>query len=171
MIFQGESGPPVPPLWIRTWLQSILVSQSAKWCDHLLHLSLFSCNFVVCFQSSPPIKLFLELTAWLLPGGSDFFQGGPLLIPYRNPYNLWFSRGSPYPLSPHLDPHLVAIYFSFPVRKMMRSPLAPKLVFLQLRCMFSVEPPNKIVSWAYCMTVAWFIQHLLQFVFAFFNHS
>ena len=26
--------------------------------------------------------------------GSNFFQGGVhLLIPYRNPYNLWFSRG------------------------------------------------------------------------------
>ena len=36
--------------------------------------------------------------------------------------------------------------FSFPVRKMMRSPLAPVPVFLQLRCMFSVEPHNKIVS-------------------------
>ena len=36
--------------------------------------------------------------------------------------------------------------FSFPVRKMMRSPLAPVLVFLQLRCMYSVEPQNKIVS-------------------------
>ena len=33
--------------------------------------------------------------------------------------------------------------FSFPVRKMMRSPLAPVLVFLQLRCMFSVEPAIK----------------------------
>ena len=30
------------------------------------------------------------------PGGSNFFQGRggvQLLIPYRNPYNLWFSRG------------------------------------------------------------------------------
>ena len=29
------------------------------------------------------------------PGGSNFFQGGgvQLLIPYRNPYSLWFSRG------------------------------------------------------------------------------
>ena len=36
-------------------------------------------------------------------GGSNFFQ---LFIPYRNPYNLWFSRGGPDPLSPPLDPHL-----------------------------------------------------------------
>ena len=28
----------------------------------ILHLCLFSCNFVVCFQWSPAIKLFLELT-------------------------------------------------------------------------------------------------------------
>ena len=38
-------------------------------------------------------------------GGVNFFQGGggggvQLLIPYRNPYNLWFSRGGPDPLSP-----------------------------------------------------------------------
>ena len=41
--------------------------------------------------------------------GSNIFQGGggvQLLIPYRNPYNLWFSRGGPDTLSPHLDPHL-----------------------------------------------------------------
>ena len=43
---------------------------------------------------------------------------------------------------------------------MMRSPLALVLVFLQLPSMFSVEPRNKIVSWTYCMTVAWLIQHL-----------
>ena len=29
-----------------------------------LHMCSFSCNFVVCFQSSPAIKSFLELTAW-----------------------------------------------------------------------------------------------------------
>ena len=43
-------------------------------------------------------------------GGSNFFQGGggvQLLISYRNPYNLWFSREvrTPAPLPP-LDPHL-----------------------------------------------------------------
>ena len=86
--------------------------------------------------------------------------------------------GGPDPLPPpppHTHTHSGAALgcdlFSFPVRKMMWSPLALVLVFLQLRCMFSVEPRNKIVSWTYCMTVAWFIQHLLQFVFAFFNHS
>ena len=39
--------------------------------------------------------------------GSIFFQGGgvQLLIPYRNPYNLWFSRG--WGPVPPLDPHLL----------------------------------------------------------------
>ena len=43
------------------------------------------------------------------PGGVQLFPGGvQLLIPYRKPYNLWFSRGGggPDPLSPPLDPHL-----------------------------------------------------------------
>ena len=39
----------------------------------------------------------------LFPGGG----GVQLLIPYRNPYNLYFSRGGPDPLSPPLDPHLL----------------------------------------------------------------
>ena len=39
----------------------------------------------------------------IFQGGSNFFKGGiQLLIPYRNPYNLWFSRGGPDPLSPPL---------------------------------------------------------------------
>ena len=50
-----------------------------------------------------------------VPEGSNIFQGGggptfsrgvQLLIPYRNQYNLWLSRGGPDPLSPPLDPHL-----------------------------------------------------------------
>ena len=41
-------------------------------------------------------------------GGVQLFQAGvQLLIPYRNPYNLWFSRGGPDPMSPPLDPHLL----------------------------------------------------------------
>ena len=76
--FPGGSGPPVPPL--DPHLAAIyLVSQSAKWCDRLLHLCLFSCNFVVCFQSSPTIKSFLELTAWLLPCLSNIFCNSSLL--------------------------------------------------------------------------------------------
>ena len=56
--------PPPPPPPLDSHLAAIcLVSQSAKRCDRLLHLCLFSCNFVVSFQSSPAIRSFLELTA------------------------------------------------------------------------------------------------------------
>ena len=43
-----------------------------------LHMCSFSCNFVVCFQSSPAIKSFLELTAWLLPGLSNILCNSSL---------------------------------------------------------------------------------------------
>ena len=73
VIFQGGPDPLSPPL--DPHLAAIyLASQSAKRCDHLLHLCLFSCNFVVCFQSSLAIKSFLELTAWLLPGLSNILH-------------------------------------------------------------------------------------------------
>ena len=44
-------------------------------------------------------------------GGPLFFQGVQLLIPYRNPYNLWFSRGGGVsgPPVPPLDPHLSSV--------------------------------------------------------------
>ena len=47
-------------------------------------------------------------------GLSDFFQGGggPLLIPYRNPYNLVIFQGVSRPPVPTLDPHLAAILSS-----------------------------------------------------------
>ena len=71
---------PCPPPPLDPHLAAIyLVSQSAKWCDRLLYLCLFACNFVVCFQSSPAIKSFLELTAWLLPGSSNIFCNSSLL--------------------------------------------------------------------------------------------
>ena len=45
-------------------------------------------------------------------GGPTFSRGGgggvQLLIPYRNPYNLCFSRGSGPPDLP-LDPHLLSL--------------------------------------------------------------
>ena len=40
-------------------------------------------------------------------GGPTFSKGVQLLIPYRNPYNLWFSGGSG-PPDPPLDPHLLS---------------------------------------------------------------
>ena len=142
-----------------------------------LGLSLFNRSQMVNFKEKYHFSRFRRGTNFsrgggggggvrLFPGGG---WGGPLLIPYRNTYNLWFSRGVRTPCPPS-GSALGCDLISFPVRKMMRSPLAPVLVFLQLH-MYSVEPRNKIDSWTYCITVAWFIQHLLQFVFAFFNHS
>ena len=48
---------------------------------------------------------------YIFQGGPTFSRGGgvKLLIPYRNPYYLWFSRGGPDPLSPPLDPHLLLV--------------------------------------------------------------
>ena len=55
-------------------------------------------------------------------GGGGGGGGGQLLTPYRNPNNLRFSRGvrTPWPLSS--GSALGCYLFSFPVRKMMRSP-------------------------------------------------
>ena len=59
--------------------------------------------------------------------GSKFSRGGggggQLLTPYRNPNNLWFSRGVRTPWSLPSGSALGCDLFSFPVRKMMRSPL------------------------------------------------
>ena len=62
--FPGGSGPPAPPpLWIRTCdLFSFSVRKMMR-SPLGLHMCSFSCNFVVCFQSSPAIKSYLELTA------------------------------------------------------------------------------------------------------------
>ena len=38
-------------------------------------------------------------------------EGVQLLIFYRNPYNLWFSRGGSGPPVPPLDPHLLTLNF------------------------------------------------------------
>ena len=73
-----------------------------------------------------PDNVFLVLSLfywikWLISKKTIIFQGsrrGPtfssgggggvqLLIPYRNPYNLWFSRGSG-PPDPPLDPHFLS---------------------------------------------------------------
>ena len=79
-----------------------------------LVLSLFYRSQMVNFKENYHFSMFQR--------GSNIFQGGPtfsrgggcvqLLISYRNPYNLWFSRGGPDPLSPPppLDPHLLTIY-------------------------------------------------------------
>ena len=134
-------------------------------CLFFLVLSLFYRSQMVNFKEKYQFSRFRRGSEFVQGGGSNFFQGGwgvESLIPYRNPYNLWFSRGSG-PLPTPSGSALGCDLFSFPVRKMMRSRLAPVLVFLQISCMFSVEPGNKMVSWTYCMTVVWFIQHLTSF--------
>ena len=83
----------------------------------------------------------------IFPGGSNFFRGGGgsnCLLPIETQITCDFP-GGPDPLPPS-GSALGCDLFSFAVRKMMRSPLAPVLVFLQLRCVFSVEPRAKIVS-------------------------
>ena len=78
-------------------------------------------------------------------GGVRLFPGGGVhcLFPIETHITCDFQWGVPTPCPPS-GPAFGCNLFSFPVRKMMRSPLAPMLVFLQLRCMYSVEP--KIVS-------------------------
>ena len=78
-----------------------------------LVLSLFYWSQMVNFEENYHFSRFQR--------GSNIFQGwgwgeGPtfsrvqLLIPYRNPYNLWFSRGGggSGPPDPPLDPHLLS---------------------------------------------------------------
>ena len=80
--------------------------------------------------------------------GVQLFSGGGgsnCFFPIETQITCDFPGGGPDSLPPS-GSALGCDLLSFPVRKMMRSPLAPVLVFLQLRCMFSVEPRNKIVS-------------------------
>ena len=92
-------------------------------------------------------------------GGSPNFSrggGGVKLFPEGGgrsnrlfPIETHITCGFPGGFRPPVPPSGSALgcdLFSFPVPKMMRSPLAPVLVFLQLRFMFSVKPRNKIVS-------------------------
>ena len=86
-----------------------------------------------CFFLSPRLILQMsngqfqkEISFFKVPEGVQIFPGGggggQLLTPYRNPNNLRFSRGvrTPWPLSS--GSALGCYLFSFPVRKMMRSP-------------------------------------------------
>ena len=61
--FPGGSGPPGPPSGsaLRCDLFSFPVRKMMR-SPLGLRMCSFSCNFVVCFQSSPAIKSFLELT-------------------------------------------------------------------------------------------------------------
>ena len=154
------------------------VNLTKKTSDSVVCLFLFVAFFLVLglFYRSQMVNFKEKYHFSRFRRGSKFFQGGGgggnCLLPIETQTTCNFP-GGPDPLAPPLwirtrDPHLAAIYL---VSQSAKWWLAHVLVFLQLRCMFSVKPRNKIVSWTYCMTVAWFIQHPLQFVFAFFNHS
>ena len=71
-----------------------------------LVLSLFYRSQLVNFKEIYHFSRFQRGSNIFEAGGPTFSRGGgggggdQLLIPYRNPYNLWFSRGGPYPLSP-----------------------------------------------------------------------
>ena len=76
---------------------------------------------------------------WGGGGGSNFFQGGVhCLFPIETHITCDFPGGVRTPCPPS-GSALGCDLFSFPVRKMIRSPLAPVLVFLQLCCMFSIS--------------------------------
>ena len=102
--------------------------------------------FFFCFFLSPQLILQKSngqfqrrISFFKVPEGVQFFPGGG----GGWGSNFFHVCG---PLSPPSGSAFGCDLFSFPVRKMMRPPLAPVLVFLQLRSMFSVEPHNKIVS-------------------------
>ena len=96
-------------------------------CCFFLVLGLFYRRQMVNFKEKKSFFKVLE-GVQIFPGGG----GGELLIPYRNPSNLWFSRGGgsgPPAPPPPSGSALGCDLFSFPVRKMMRSPLRLVLSF------------------------------------------
>ena len=59
------------------------------------------------FQRNIPFFNVPEGVQHFTRGGVQLFPGGvQLLTPFRNPYNLWFSRRVRTPCPPPLDPHL-----------------------------------------------------------------
>ena len=65
-----------------------------------LVLSLFYTSQMVNFKENYPFLRF-QRGSNIFQGGPTFFRGGvQLLIFYRNPYNLWFSRGGLNPCPP-----------------------------------------------------------------------
>ena len=57
-----------------------------------------------------------------------------------------------------------SLLLSLAVRKMMRSPLAPVVVFLPLRGLFSTKPRDKN-RFRNLLTVAWFIPRISAFFY------
>ena len=76
-----------------------------------LVLSLFYWSQMVNFEENYHFSMFQRGSNIFQGGGGgggpSFSKGVQLLIPYRNPYNLWFSRGVRTPWPP-LDPHLLS---------------------------------------------------------------
>ena len=70
-----------------------------------LVLSLFYRSQMVNFKEIYHFPKF-QRESNIFQGVQLFTRGVQLHIPYRNPYNLWFSKEGLDPLSPHLDPHL-----------------------------------------------------------------
>ena len=116
----------------------------------LTALVVFFCLVLGLVDRSPMVNFKEKYHFSRFRRGSNSFRGGGwgsnCLFPIETQMTCIFPGGSGPPAPAPLDPHLTAIYLVSPDRKMMRSPLALVLVFLQLRCLFSVEPRNKIVS-------------------------
>ena len=85
------------------------IRQKKPWqCLFFLVLSLFYWSQKVNFEENYHFSRFQRgSNIFQGGGGPTFSRGVQLLIPYRNPYNLWFSRGVPTPWPP-LDPHLLS---------------------------------------------------------------
>ena len=91
----------------------LFYSQKQGWLHMLVFALLFEHHAIPCTPcfpcADPGISSGGTGSIWQKKGGYNFFQGGgvQLLIPYRNSYNLWISRGSG-PPDPPLDPHLLS---------------------------------------------------------------
>ena len=126
--------------------------------DNVFFLFFFFSFFLVLrlFNRSQMVNFKEKISFFKVPEGVQIFLwgGGVLLFPGGGvhclfPIETHITCDFPWGVRTPCPPSGSAIgcnLFSFPVRKMMRSRLAPVLVFLQLRCMYSVEHRNKIVS-------------------------
>ena len=94
--------------------RGIFVSLTKKLWRFLFVFLFFSPQLIIQksngqFQRNLSFSRFQRGSIIFQGGGVQLFPGGGgvhLLIPYRNPYNLWFSRGVRTPCPPPLDPHL-----------------------------------------------------------------
>ena len=82
----------------------VQVSLTKKSSDNVLFLFFFLIPQLILQMSNGQFQR--NLSFFKVPEGVQHFSRGvQLLIPYRNPYILWFSRGVRTPVPP-LDPHL-----------------------------------------------------------------